>query len=188
MMQAFVSSVLPVALAEIGDKTQLLTLFLAARFAKKYAIIAGMVVATLLNHVVSAWLGVELARWLTPSVMSWVVGASFIVVGLWLLKPDKDDEVSSRYLQYGAFTATLVLFFLAEIGDKTQISTILLAARYHDIFSVVTGSTVGLLIANVPVIFLGAWLMQRLPFKAIRIGACVLFCLLGLFTLLHVWG
>lgn len=187
MMQSFVSSVLPVALAEIGDKTQLLTLFLAARFARKYAIIAGMVVATLLNHLLSAWLGVELTRWLTPEVMGWVVGVSFIVVGLWLLKPDKDNEVSSRYMQYGAFTATLVLFFLAEIGDKTQIATILLAARYHEVWAVVAGSTLGLLVANVPVIFCGAWLMQRLPFKAIRIGACVLFCLLGVLTLLHVW-
>lgn len=187
-MHAFLSSVFPVLFSEIGDKTQLLTLFLAARFAQKYAIIAGMLVATLLNHVVSAWFGVALAAWATLQIMSWIVGVSFIIVGLWLLKPDKDDDIDSRYVRYGAFGATLLLFFIAEIGDKTQIATILLAARYHNIVDVVAGSTLGILLANVPVIFFGAWLMNKLPLKTIRIGACVLFCLLGVLTLLHVWN
>lgn len=182
-MDAFISSTLAVALAEIGDKTQLLALFLAARFAQKYAIVAGILLATLLNHALSAWLGVWLAQWLSPAMMVWIVGLSFIGVGLWLLKPDPDDDVDGRYMHYGAFVATTVLFFLAEIGDKTQIATVLLAAKYHDMVMVVAGSTLGMLLANVPVVFMGGWLMGRLPFKAVRIGACVLFCAMGLFTL-----
>lgn len=186
-MDAFLSSTLAVALAEIGDKTQLLALFLAARFAQKYAIAAGILVATLLNHAASAWLGVWLAQWLSPMLMTWLVGLSFIGVGLWLLKPDQDDAVDGRYMRYGAFVATLVLFFLAEIGDKTQIATVLLAAKYHDVSAVVLGSTVGMLMANVPVVFMGQWLMGKLPFKAVRMGACVLFCALGVFTLVRFY-
>ncbi len=186
-MDALLSSTLAVALAEIGDKTQLLALFLAARFAQKHAIVAGILVATLLNHAVSAWLGVWLAQWLSPVMMGWVVGISFIAVGLWLLKPDQDDEVDSRYMRYGAFAATTLLFFLAEIGDKTQIATVLLAARYADVTSVVIGSTAGMLLANVPVVFLGQWLMRKLPFRAVRIGACVLFCALGILTLIRLY-
>lgn len=187
IMNAFFSSVLPIALAEIGDKTQLLTLFLATRFARKYAIIGGMLCATLLNHLVSAWFGIEVARFFTPQLMGWIVGCSFLIVGLWLLKPDKQDGLDTRYMRYGPFMATLILFFLAEVGDKTQIATILLAAQYQNLTAIVLGSTVGLLLANVPVIFLGNWLMARLPFKGIRLGACILFCLLGLFTLFQTW-
>ena len=186
-MNPFLSSVLPIALAEIGDKTQLLTLFLATRFPRKYAIIAGMLCATLLNHMVSAWFGIEVARFFTPQLMGWVVGCSFLFVGLWLLKPDKEEGPDTRFMRYGPFIATLILFFLAEVGDKTQIATILLGAQYRDLTAVVLGSTVGLLLANVPVIFLGNWLMVRLPFKGIRLGACIIFCLLGIFTLIQTW-
>ena len=186
-MNPFLSSVLPIALAEIGDKTQLLTLFLATRFPGKYAIITGMLCATLLNHMVSAWFGIEVARFFTPQLMGWVVGCSFLFVGLWLLKPDKEEGPDARFMRYGPFIATLILFFLAEVGDKTQIATILLAAQYRDLTAVVLGSTVGLLLANVPVIFLGNWLMVRLPFKGIRLGACIMFCLLGIFTLIQTW-
>ncbi|WP_037585459.1 TMEM165/GDT1 family protein [Stenoxybacter acetivorans] len=182
-MSAFFSSVLAVALSEIGDKTQLLTLFLAARFTQKYAIMAGITVATLLNHAISAELGVWLTQSLSPAVIAYIVGGSFIAVGLWLLKPDKDEETDTRYLRFGAFFATLILFFSAEIGDKTQLATILLAARYHDVFSVVIGSTLGLLIANIPVIFFGAWLTQKLPLPLIRLCACAVFCVLGVITL-----
>lgn len=183
MLDAFLSSTLAVTLAEIGDKTQLLALFLATRFKRKYAIVAGILAATLLNHAVSAWL----ASWLTPAVTAWLVGISLIAVGLWLLKPDKEDDVGSRYMQYGAFLATAVLFFLAEIGDKTQIATVLLAARYDDMAAVVLGSTLGMLIANVPVVLFGSWLMGKLPFRQVRIGACVLFCALGVYTLVRLY-
>ncbi|MCP2040639.1 putative Ca2+/H+ antiporter (TMEM165/GDT1 family) [Neisseria sp. HSC-16F19] len=187
MLDAFLSSTLAVTLAEIGDKTQLLALFLAARFSQKHAIVAGILVATLLNHAVSAWLGVWLASWLTPQVTGWLVGISLIAVGVWLLKPDEEDDVGGRYMQYGAFVATTLLFFLAEIGDKTQIATVLLAARYADMTAVVVGSTLGMLLANVPVVLLGSWLMGKLPFKQVRIGACVLFCALGAYTLIRLY-
>lgn len=187
-MDALFSSTLAVALAEIGDKTQLLALFLALRFTQKYAIVAGILLATLLNHAVSAYLGVWLAQWLSGVLMAWIVGLSFIGVGLWLLKPDQsqngDDE---RWLRYGAFVASALLFFVAEIGDKTQIATVLLAARYHNIAVVVAGSTLGMLIANVPMVFAGGWLMGKLPFRKVRLGACVLFCALGVLTIVRLY-
>lgn len=182
-MEAFLSSTLGVAIAEIGDKTQLLALFLAARFAQKNAIVMGIFIATLLNHLLSAVLGVWLAQTVSPELMKWIVGGSFILVGLWLLLPDKDDDPDKQWLKYGAFGATLVLFFLAEIGDKTQIATVLLAAKYQELFMVVAGSVAGLMLANVPVVYFGDWLVKKIPAKVIRIAACILFCILGLVTL-----
>lgn len=182
-MDAFIYSTAAVALAEIGDKTQLLTLFLAARFRNKWAIVGGIFAATLINHGVSGALGAWLGSSFNENLIAWLVGISFIAVGLWLLLPDKDDDDNSRWLAYGAFLATTVLFFLAEIGDKTQIATVLLAAKYQAVWAVVAGSTLGLMLANVPMVFLGDWLLSKLPLKAIRIAACVLFVGLGLFTL-----
>lgn len=183
-MEAFFSSTLGVAIAEIGDKTQLLALFLAARFAQKNAIVMGIFVATLLNHALSAALGVWMAQFISPDMMKWIVGGSFILVGLWLLKPDEDDHPDNRWLKYGAFGATVWLFFLAEIGDKTQIATVLLAAKYQELFMVVAGSILGMMLANVPVVYLGEMLLKKIPAKAVRISACVLFCALGIVTLL----
>ncbi|MDO5667790.1 MAG: TMEM165/GDT1 family protein [Alcaligenaceae bacterium] len=186
-MDAFIASVLAVALAEIGDKTQLLALFLTAVFARKSAIVLGILIATILNHAVSAWFGVWVSENLTQTTLTWIVAVSFIVVGLWLLKPDKDDEVEEKYVKWGAFAATTVLFFFAEIGDKTQIATVLLAAKYNDFYPVLIGSTSGMMLANVPVVYLGAWLMNKLPFKQVRYGACVLFLLLGVGTLIRYY-
>lgn len=183
-MEAFFSSTLGVAIAEIGDKTQLLALFLAATFAQKNAIVMGIFVSTLLNHLLSAVLGVWLAQFVSPELMKWIVGGSFIAVGLWLLLPDKDEDPNNKWLKYGAFTATVVLFFMAEIGDKTQIATVLLAAKYQQLFMVVCGSVIGLMLANVPVVYLGEMLMKKIPAKAVRIAACALFCVLGVITLL----
>lgn len=184
-MEAFFSSTVGVLIAEIGDKTQLLTLFLAARFAQKHAIILGIFVATLFNHAVSAYFGVWLTQTVSPAMLQWLVGGSFIAVGLWLLIPDKDDDDdSSPWLKYGAFVATFVLFFLAEIGDKTQIATVLLAAKYQDLFWVVMGSILGLMLANVPVVYLGEQVMRRVPARLMRWAACTLFCVLGVMTLL----
>ena len=184
-MEAFFSSTVGVLIAEIGDKTQLLTLFLAARFAQKHAIILGIFVATLFNHAVSAYFGVWLTQTVSPAMLQWLVGGSFIAVGLWLLIPDKDDDDdSSPWLKYGAFVATFVLFFLAEIGDKTQIATVLLAAKYQDLFWVVMGSILGLMLANVPVVYLGEQVMRRVPARLMRWAPCALFCVLGVMTLL----
>ena len=182
-MEAFLSSTLAVAIAEIGDKTQLLSLFLATRFTQRYAIIAGILVATLLNHAASAWLGVFIMQWIPPHWGHWLIAGSFLLIGLWLLIPDQDDGAPSALDRYGAFVATTVLFFLAEIGDKTQIATVVLAASYNATFWVVMGSTLGMLAANVPVVLAGEWLMQRMPLRYARWGACALFLVLAAVTL-----
>lgn len=183
MLDAFFSSLVLIFLSEMGDKTQLLTLFLAARFRQKYAIVLGILVATVANHIVSAWLGVWLNRLIENGILIWITGIAFIVVGLWLLIPDKDDE-KQQNIRYGAFVTTLILFFLVEIGDKTQIATVILAVNYNSVLMVVLGSTIGLLLANAPVIWLGEKLMQKIPIKAVHIAACVLFCLTGIWILL----
>lgn len=167
-----------VALAEIGDKTQLLALLLAARFRRPWPIVAGILVATILNHALAAWFGTLVAQWLRPEILRWIVATSFIAVALWTLKPDSldDDSVTSTR---GAFIATTVAFFLAEIGDKTQVATVLLAAKYPPLWEVVVGTTVGMLLANVPVVALGSRFADRLPLKAARYVAAVVFLLLG---------
>ncbi len=170
-----------VALAEIGDKTQLLALLLAARYRKPWPIIAGIIVATILNHALAGWLGAAAAQWLTPQVLRWIVAGSFIAIALWTLKPDKLDEDTSLPAR-GAFIATTIAFFIAEIGDKTQVATVLLAARYHPLWQVVAGTTVGMLLANVPVVALGSRFAQRLPLRAARVAAALVFLVLGLWV------
>ena len=170
-----------VALAEIGDKTQLLALLLAARFRRPWPIIGGILLATLLNHALAGWLGTLVARWLTPDVLRWVVTASFIAIALWTLKPDTLDD-STALPARGAFIATSIAFFLAEIGDKTQVATVLLAAKYPPLWQVVAGTTLGMLLANVPVVLLGSRFAARLPLRAARIVAALLFLALGLWA------
>ncbi len=182
-MDAFLTSVFTVALAEIGDKTQLLSLFLITRFNKPWSIIAGILVATLLNHAASAGAGVWLGQFLQSETGRWIIGGSFIAVGLWLLIPDKEDAPTSRWDGYGAFLVSSLLFFLAEIGDKTQIATVLLGANFGAPIIVTLGTTLGMLIANVPVVFLGAALMQHIPFRVARIVAAVAFIVTGLYSL-----
>ncbi|MBR9827116.1 MAG: TMEM165/GDT1 family protein [Oceanospirillales bacterium] len=185
-MEAFIPSTLAVAIAEIGDKTQLLTLFLAARFAQRNAIILGILVATLLNHGLSAWLGAWLVQWIPEQWVPWIIGASFIAVGLWVLIPDKDDEEDGAVLKYGAFIATCILFFIAEIGDKTQIATVILAARYDSLFWVIAGTTIGMMLANVPIAYAGSWLMQKIPLNLARWSACGLFVVLGILSIIVI--
>jgi Ca2+/H+ antiporter, TMEM165/GDT1 family len=187
-MEAFLSSTLAVAVAEIGDKTQLLALFLAARYGRPYVISLGVLLATLVNHALSAWLGALLVGVIPAEWIKWIIGGSFIAIGLWLLIPDKDDDDMGRFANYGPFIATLVLFFLAEIGDKTQIATVILAAKFSaDIWmtmAVIAGTTFGMLLANVPVIFAGKWLMDKLPLGLAHKAACGLFIVLGIITLI----
>lgn len=171
-----------VALAEIGDKTQLLALLLAARYRKAGPIIAGILVATLLNHALAAWFGTLVAEWLSPEVLRWVVAISFIAVAAWTLKPDTLDEDESSLPARGAFIATTVAFFIAEIGDKTQVATVLLAAKYPPLWEVVAGTTVGMLLANVPVVLLGSRFASKLPLKTARYVAAALFLALGLWA------
>ncbi|SFR66155.1 Putative Ca2+/H+ antiporter, TMEM165/GDT1 family [Marinobacter daqiaonensis] len=181
-MDAFLASTLSVAVAEIGDKTQLLSLFLITRFHQRTPIIFGILVATLANHGLSALLGAWVASWLPDTWVPWLVAGSFVAIALWLLFPDKDDSEDSRLLGLGAFGATTMMFFLAEVGDKTQIATVVLAARYDETFWVIVGTTVGMLAANIPVIIAGRWLMERLPLATARISASVLFLILAIIT------
>ncbi len=167
-----------VALAEIGDKTQLLALLLAARFRRPLPIIAGILIATLLNHAVAAWLGTLVAHSLTPQVLRWLVAGSFIAIALWSLKPDTLDHDVPLPV-HDAFVATVLAFFVAEIGDKTQVATVLLAAKYSPLWQVIAGTTVGMLLANVPVVMLGSRFAERLPLRAARTAAAILFLVLG---------
>ena len=176
-----------VALAEIGDKTQLLALLLAARFRKPVPIVAGILVATLLNHALAGLLGAEAAQWLTPEVLRWIVVVSFLGIAAWSLKPDTLDA-DMALPTHGAFVATVIAFFLAEIGDKTQVATVLLAAKYQPLWQVVAGTTIGMLLANVPVVILGSRFASRLPLRAARIAAALLFLVLAIWVALRGIG
>jgi len=181
-MEILLSSTAIVAIAEIGDKSQLLSLFLASRFRNPRLIIAGILVATLFNHTISAWLGVWLLKLIPPHVAPWVISGSFLIIALWLLIPDKHDGGSSQFDRYGAFTATTILFFLVEIGDKTQIATVVLAARYNNLVWVIVGTTLGMLIANIPVVYAGRWVMDRIPLNYARWTAFALFLVMAVLT------
>ncbi|PXW26667.1 TMEM165/GDT1 family protein [Paraburkholderia caballeronis] len=185
MEHAFLVSAGAVALAEMGDKTQLLSLVLAARYRKPLPIILGVLAATLINHAGAGALGAWLGSLITPSIMRWALAASFVAMGLWILVPDKLDEGEAdvNRSRLGVFGATVVTFFIAEMGDKTQIATVALAARFHDFFGVVAGTTLGMMIANVPAILLGDRFAHKLPTKLVHGIAAVLFVVLGAFAL-----
>ena len=187
--QAFIVSTSVVALAEMGDKTQLLSLILAARYRKPMPIVLGILVATLLNHAIAGALGAWLSSLMRPEVLNWVMAAAFIAMGLWILVPDKldEDDVAVPKQQMGVFFATVVAFFLAEMGDKTQFATIALAAQYSDVFSVVLGTTLGMMMANAPAVYLGNRFAQRLPTKIIHIIAAIIFIAIGVLTAVKVW-
>ena len=177
-MEALLVSITTVAVAEMGDRTQLLSLCLAAHYRRPWPILAGVLFATLANHSAAGLVGVWFGEFLTAPMLDATVGASMLLMALWTLKPDRlnDGAAPSRR---GAFLATLITFFIAEIGDKTQIATVALAAGYSNLIAVVAGTTCGMLIANAPVVLLGQAFAHRLPLKAIRYGACALFGVLG---------
>jgi putative Ca2+/H+ antiporter (TMEM165/GDT1 family) len=187
-MDALYVSTFTVAVAEIGDKTQLLALLLAARYRKPWPIIAGILVSTILNHALAGSLGAMLSQWLSPTVLRWIVAGSFIAVALWTLKPDKLGENEAGMPARSAFFATVIAFFLAEIGDKTQVATVLLAAKYSPLWQVILGTTVGMLLANVPVVLLGSRFADRLPLKTARLVAALLFLALGVWVALRGIG
>jgi len=186
-VQSLLISTTAVAIAEIGDKTQLLSLILAAKYRRPLPICLGILIATLLNHALAAGLGALLAAWLTPQMLRWVVAASFIGIALWTLKPDQLDD-DERLPLRGAFIATTIAFFIAEMGDKTQVATVLLAAKYASLWQVVAGTTAGMLLANVPVVALGSRFAARLPLKAARIAAACVFLALGAWAALSGVG
>ncbi|MBU3584970.1 TMEM165/GDT1 family protein [Polynucleobacter sp. AM-26B4] len=176
-----------VALAEIGDKTQLLSLMLSARYKDHHwAIIGGIFIATLLNHALAALLGSTISAWISPEVMKWILGGGFIALGLWLLIPDKldgDEEAPPTSSSWKVFTITTSLFFIAEMGDKTQVATVALGARYDDLLAVVMGTTVGMMLANAPAVWLGKKFTKALPIKWVHGIAAVIFIAIGVATL-----
>jgi putative Ca2+/H+ antiporter (TMEM165/GDT1 family) len=170
-----------VAIAEIGDKTQLLALLLAARFRKPWPIIAGIIVATLANHAAAGAVGSWVASFFSPATLSAILAVAFVAVALWTLIPDKlDDDEASGLKRYGPFLTTLVAFFLAEMGDKTQVATVMLAAQYPHFWLVILGTTLGMLLANVPVVLAGNFAAERLPLTLIRRVAASAFAILAL--------
>jgi putative Ca2+/H+ antiporter (TMEM165/GDT1 family) len=183
-MESFLVSCGVVALAEIGDKTQLLALVLAAKFRKPVPIILGILVATLANHALAGAVGSWIAALVGPVAMRWILGLSFIAMAIWTLVPDKLDEEKDTAPRFGVFGTTLVAFFLLEMGDKTQIATIALAAKYPSLIGVVAGTTVGMLLANVPAVLLGEVAARKLPLRLVHGIAATIFFVLGVSILL----
>lgn len=187
MFEAFFVSTGLVAIAEIGDRTQLLTLLLVARLRRPWAILAGILIATLANHALAGFIGQLIGVKLDDHILRWILGLAFIAMALWALKPDQLDECEDPPgTGMGAFLTTLVAFFLVEMGDKTQVATVALAAGYKSLVQVVLGTTLGMMLANAPVALFGQAVMRKLPLHMIRYGAAALFAALGLYALLTI--
>jgi putative Ca2+/H+ antiporter (TMEM165/GDT1 family) len=185
-MQTLLISTAAVAIAEIGDKTQLLSLLIAARYRQPLPICIGILVATLANHALAGLFGAVVSEWLKPELLTWIVALSFVAIGLWTLIPDRLDENEATVARSrSVLVATLVAFFVAEMGDKTQVATVVLAAQYEPLWQVVAGTTVGMLLANVPVVWLGARFADRLPLRSARVAAAIVFIALGAWVLLR---
>lgn len=182
-MEAFFVSTGAVALAEMGDKTQLLAFILACRFRKPLPIVLGILVATLLNHALAGAVGAWVQDFVGEERLRWILGLSFLAMAGWILVPDKLDQPQQGATHFGVFGTTVIAFFLAEMGDKTQIATVALAAHYDALIAVVAGTTLGMMIANVPAVFFGERLSKRLPLKWIRAGAAALFLVLAVLVL-----
>ena len=188
-MEALLTSTAVVALAEIGDKTQLLAIVLATRFKRPWPVVAGIFFATLANHFLAALVGEQVASILDGQWFRYAVAISFILMAGWTLIPDKlDEDEQPAPARFGAFLTTLVAFFLVEMGDKTQIATIALGARYHAVLPVMVGTTVGMMIANVPAVFFGNALIRRVPLKTVHIIAALMFLAIGLWLLAQTVG
>lgn len=189
-MEALLTSTAVVAVAEIGDKTQLLAIMLATRFKRPVPIILGILLATLANHALAALVGEQAAALLDGSWFRYLIAASFVAMAGWALIPDTLDEDEAKPARFGAFLTTLGAFFIVEMGDKTQIATVALGARFQSVLWVTTGTTLGMMIANVPAVFLGNELIKRVPLKTVRIVAALLFLAIGLWLLAQTagWG
>ena len=184
MLEALLVSLGVVAIGEIGDKTQLLSLVIAARYGRPWPIIAGILVATLVNHALAGWVGSWVRSVVPADILRWLLAASFFAVALWALKADTlDGEPSATTGRWGVFGLTVVAFFLAEMGDKTQIATVMLAAKFESLAAVVVGTTLGMLLANVPVVFAGKLAADRVPFRMIRLVAAAIFAGIGVWVL-----
>ena len=180
-MEAFLLSTGIVALAEMGDKTQLLSLVLAARFRRPWPILWGILIATLANHALAGAVGASVTAWLGPQWLRWILAGSFIAMAAWMLVPDKlDDDDATDAPRHSVLVTTIIAFFLAEMGDKTQVATVMLAAQYQTWFAVVAGTTLGMLLANAPVVWFGERVMRRVPVRAVHIVSALIFLGLGL--------
>lgn len=182
-MEAFLASTGVVALGEIGDKTQLLAMLLAARYRKPWLICLGILIATLANHALAGVVGQLIASLIEPNTLKWILGISFIALAIWLLVPDKIDDETPKTNGYGVLLTTIIMFFLAEMGDKTQIATVALAARFDSLFIVVAGSTLGMMLANVPAVFFCNHFACKLPVRLVHMIAALIFVIVGIFTL-----
>ncbi len=183
-MEAFLISTGIVGLAEIGDKTQLLAFVLAAKFRRPVPIVLAIFIATIVNHAFAAAIGSWITGMLGPDLLRWVLGVSFLVMAAWTLIPDKLDEDDAKLAKYGVFLTTLLAFFMAEMGDKTQVATVALAARYDSMLAVVLGTTFGMMLANVPAVYLGDRIAGRIPLRLVHGIAALVFAVLGVATLL----
>jgi putative Ca2+/H+ antiporter (TMEM165/GDT1 family) len=180
-MEAFLLSTGIVALAEMGDKTQLLSLVLAARFRRPWPILWGILIATLANHALAGAVGASVTAWLGPQWLRWILAGSFIAMAAWMLVPDKlDDDDAPAAPRHSVLVTTVIAFFLAEMGDKTQVATVMLAAQYQTWFAVVAGTTLGMMLANAPVVWFGERVMRRVPVRAVHIVSALIFLGLGL--------
>ena len=180
-MAAFLVSTGIVALAEMGDKTQLLALLLAARFKKPWAIVIGIFVATVINHALAGALGDWVTTVVSPQMLRWLLGASFLLMSIWMLIPDRlKHDAAGQSPKLGVFVTTVLVFFLAEMGDKTQIATVMLAAKYEAYVSVVAGTTLGMMLANAPVVWFGERITRRVPLRSVHILSALVFAALGL--------
>ncbi len=183
-MEAFLISTGIVTLAEMGDKTQLLSLVLAARFKRPWPILWGILIATLANHALAGAVGASVTAWLGPQWLRWILAGSFIAMAVWMLVPDKlDDDDAPDAPRHGVLITTIIAFFLAEMGDKTQVATVMLAAQYHAWFAVVAGTTLGMMLANAPVVWFGDRVKRRVPVRAVHVVSALIFLGLGLAVL-----
>ena len=185
-MDAFIQSLVLVAVSEMGDKTQLLSLVLSLRYKQPWTIMAAIFLATLANHAGATWFGSVLADKIPDVWLKYGLASLFIIFGLWILKPDSDEGLDKEH-KYGAFLTTLLVFFLAEMGDKTQLATVAMGARYQSVFLVTAGSTVGMLLTNALSVFGGEKIMTMIPMNYVRVGACLLFIIFGL-AMLPIWS
>lgn len=185
-MHALLTSISLIVLAEMGDKTQLLALILAARFKKPLPIILGIILATTLNHGLAGFVGLWITQLISPQILQWVLALTFLAMAIWTFIPDKLEETELKITpSLGVFTATLITFFLAEMGDKTQIATIALAAHYKTPIVVIIGTTLGMLIADIPAVFIGNKFAEKIPMKLIRTIAAAMFLILGILTFVY---
>ena len=187
-LEPFLVSTGVVAVAEIGDKTQLLAFVLSARFKKPWQVILGILAATITNHLLAGVVGVSVSAWVNPQIMRWILGVSFLAMAIWVLIPDREAEGEAKPARFPPFVTTALTFFLLEMGDKTQLATVALSAKYQSLIAVTAGTTLGMMLADVPAVFIGDRLAGKIPLRLVHGLAAALFAIIGILVLLGVGG